>query len=267
MMDFGSGPQTIQPVETFESQVNRLVDAAYEAEMRKQKPRNYIGGSRLGHYCDRALGYEYQHFPKDPGRDFSARAYRIFRDGHRIEDQAIEDLRRAGFVIKNARKDGGQFGFSILDGKVKGHIDGAVIAAPLPMVLPAIWECKSMNDKKWTKCQREGVLKSHPVYYYQMQTYMTYMQLWTAPALFTAYNKNTSEYLHQLVPYNPAAAQEASDRGFRVVSAPSPEYLARISNDPSNFQCKWCDYRERCHAEALGLVIPTQTHIQQPWNS
>src|SRR3546814_1665100 len=62
-----------------------------------------------------------------------------------------------------------------------------------------------------------------------MQTYMAYLGLGDYPALFTALNKDTGEIYAELVPYVPAVAQRASDKGVMVISSASPEDLPRVS--------------------------------------
>ena len=62
-------------------------------------PRDYLGGSRLGHPCERALQFEFAGAPKDDGAEFSGRTLRIFGIGHALEDLAVRWLRGAGFDL------------------------------------------------------------------------------------------------------------------------------------------------------------------------
>jgi len=57
------------------------------------------------------------------------------------------------------------------------------------------------------------------------------------PALFTAINKDTAELYFELVPFDAALAQKASDAG---------EQLPRHTADPEHFECRFCAYRTRC---------------------
>ena len=45
--------------------INALVDAALIAEREATPPRTYLGASRLGHACERALQFEFAGAPKD----------------------------------------------------------------------------------------------------------------------------------------------------------------------------------------------------------
>jgi len=82
MLDFNARPK-------IQEQISELIDAALTRERAGQTPRDYLGASRLGVSCERALQYEYTHTPVDDGRDFSGRLLRIFEVGHTLEDLAI----------------------------------------------------------------------------------------------------------------------------------------------------------------------------------
>ncbi len=108
---------------SFAERVNDAVDSALISENATRTPRDYLGGSRLGHACERALQFEFTATPKDDGQDFSGQVLRIFAIGHELEELAIRWLRSAGFDIytqKGNRPDGGQFGFSVAGGRIPG---------------------------------------------------------------------------------------------------------------------------------------------------
>jgi hypothetical protein len=101
-----------------------------------------------------------------------------------------------------------------------------------------------MKAKKWTETVSRGVLAVYPVYYGQIQTYMAYMDL--KNALFTSYNKDTSELYFELVPFDQQYAQNLTDRGVRVLQTKSPKELPRVTDDQTNFKCKFCDFKKDC---------------------
>ena len=95
---------------SFADQVNAAVDQALTADQATRTPRDYLGGSRLGHACERALQFEFTATPKDEGQDFTGQSLRIFAIGHALEDLAVAWLRGAGFDLytrKGNRPDGG----------------------------------------------------------------------------------------------------------------------------------------------------------------
>jgi hypothetical protein len=62
-------------------------------------------------------------------------------------------------------------------------------------------------------------------------------------------NKDTCELWHELVPFNGALAQVASDKAVRILQAcDAGEWLPRVSADPEHFECAWCAWRQRCWA-------------------
>ena len=79
--------------------VNAAIDAALIAEREATPPRTYLGASRLGHACERALQFEFAGAPKDQGADFGGQTLRIFEIGHQLEDLAIGWLRAAGIDL------------------------------------------------------------------------------------------------------------------------------------------------------------------------
>ena len=237
--------------------VNAAIDAALIAEREATPPRTYLGASRLGHACERALQFEFAGAPKDEGADFGGQTLRIFEIGHQLEDLAIRWLRAAGldlYTRKGNRPDGEQFGFSVAGGRIRGHVDGIFAAAPAPLGLgvPALWECKTMNAKNWRACVKDGVAVAKPVYAAQIALYQAYMEgtvpgISANPALFTAINKDTAELHHELVPFDADLAQRMSDRGVRILQATDAgELLPRIAANRDFFECRFCPWTARC---------------------
>lgn len=252
MLDFNHRPKIGEAI-------TALIDAGLEAERSATPPRTYLGGSRLGHACERALQYEFVCAPKDEGADFDGRALRIFAIGHVLEDLAVRWLRMAGFNIytrKGDRPDGEQFGFAVAGGRMRGHVDGILAGGPdLPdLGYPALWECKTMNAKNWRETVAKGVVVTKPVYAAQIALYQAYMEGAVAgisahPALFTAINKDTAELHHELVPFDGALAQRISDRAVRILRATDAgDLLPRLATDPGFFECRFCAWKGRCWA-------------------
>src|SRR5262245_678615 len=79
--------------------VNALIDNALIDRNRRQQPRDYLGGSRVGEPCARKLVYEYTRTLVDAGRGFDGRTLRIFDAGHQFEMLSIRWLRAAGFEL------------------------------------------------------------------------------------------------------------------------------------------------------------------------
>jgi hypothetical protein len=237
--------------------VNAAIDAALVARQTASPPRTYLGGSRLGHACERALQFEFLQAPKDEGADFDGRILRIFGIGHALEDVAVDWLRAAGFDLYTRRgncPDGEPFGLSVAGGRIRGHVDGILAGGPaIPgMAFPALWECKTMNAKAWRETASKGVAVAKPIYAVQIAVYQAYMDAAVPgvadhPALFTAINKDTAELHHELVPFNAELAQRMSDRAVRILRATDAgELLPRLARERDHFECRMCAYANRC---------------------
>jgi len=227
--------------------IKAAVDEAILRNEKKRERRKYLGASSIGDECSRKIQYRFMNYPQDEGSEFSAQTLRIFQFGHEIEDYAAKWIRDAGFDLRTEDKQGEQFGFSIADDQIKGHIDGVICAGPVQMGYPALWENKSANDKKFQAFVRHGVAKANPTYATQIALYQTYMDLSDNPALFTVVNKNTSEVYYELVPYDQELAQKASDKAVNILTASKAgDILPRVAQSKDFFLCKFCEYRETC---------------------
>jgi hypothetical protein len=245
MLDFNHRPQ-------IHEQISGLIDAALQAQRQQQAPRNYLGASRLGVICDRALQYEYVQVY--PGRAVPGRILRVFEVGHALEELAISWLRQAGFDLVTQTATGGQLGFSVAGGRIQGHVDGVILGAPdaLGLACPALWECKTMNDRSWRDTVKHGVARSKPVYAAQMAIYQAYMEasipgISHHPALFTAINKDSQEIWFERVPFDGGLAQRMSDRAVNILAATDAhELLPRHTTTPTHVECKRCAWQDRC---------------------
>lgn len=242
MLDYNHKPK-------FHEKLNALIDAGIQARRAAEPPRAYLGASRLGVACTRALQFEYANAPRDEQGCFSAQTLRTFDIGHALETLAHRWLTDAGFTIHRTIK-GEAIGF--VHGQIRGHIDGLVTEGPDIMRYPAIWECKTMNNKNWRETAVAGVAVAKPVYavqiaVYQMRLDYSFTGLAANPALFTAINKDTSMLHHELVPFAEGIAQQAMDRGRMIIDATrTGELLPRIAAKPDHFECRMCAWTQRC---------------------
>ena len=172
---------------------------------------------------------------------------RIFERGHRTEDMVIRWLRMAGFTLKTEDANGHQFGFSVAGGRLRGHVDGVLIAGPDGFAYPSLWENKCVNAKSWRDLEKHKLAVSKPIYAAQIRLYQSYLELHEHPALFTAVNADTMEIYAELIPFDAALAQRMSDRGARVITATEAgDLLPRSFTDSTHFECKFCAWADRC---------------------
>ena len=247
MLDFNHRPKISE-------KINLLIDKALTAEHSKQTSRDYLGASRLGVECNRALQFEYTDTPKDEDQNFTGRILKIFQAGHVFEDLIIGWLKNAGFNLVTRKQNGDQFGFFAAKGKLKGHIDGVIIDAPedLGFAFPMLFECKSLNNKSWKEVEKKGLAVAKPIYAAQVAIYQAYMEsqiegICKNPALFTAINKDTAEIYFELIEFDKTLAQKTSDKAVMIFRATEAhELLPRIATDSTHFECKFCPWQQRC---------------------
>jgi hypothetical protein len=223
--------------------VNTAINGALEraAATAAELPRSYLGASIVGHECSRRVQFDWWCRPT-----LAARTREIFDRGHQFEERARQHLTAAGFKFAPPEA----LAFKAANGAFRGHADGIIIHGPdlsgAYLIYPFVWECKALNAKNWRAVERDGLEKTFPQYAAQLSIYQAYLDV-TNPALFTACNADTCEWLHFLVPFNAERAQFWSDRAANIIEATrAGELLPRSYDDPGNWHCRVCAHRERC---------------------
>lgn len=235
------------------AQLEPLIDAALVAERAAQPPRTYLGASEVGDLCERKLGYKWH---GTPGKPREGRGLRRFRIGHIHEDETARWLKLAGFTLK-----GEQLRFHLADGKFSGGVDGVILAGPLALPYPLLWEHKIMKAVYWRECKRGGVEKTNPKYFAQGQTYMRQFDL--KHCLFTGLNTDTSEIYSELFDFEAPKAETFIARAERIIMSASPEELPRICHNAQDFNGKFCEFRDTCWAERKRPATPTPSWLKR----
>jgi PD-(D/E)XK nuclease superfamily len=250
VVDLNHGSGFVYGIDTREvsiaQRINVLIDAALVTMRQHQPQRDYLGASRLGEPCARRLAYEITHTPLDDGHDIDGAMLRVFEAGHRFEELSIEWLRAAGFDLRTQRRDGSQFGFTAAGGRLRGHIDGVIVAGPdIGVRWPALWEHKALNAKSWNDIVKRGLRVAKPLYFAQVQLYMAYMEV--GVTLFTALNKDSQALLHEVISFEPREAQALSDKAVDILRAvEAGELPPRIAAASDFYLCRSCPYARRC---------------------
>ena len=228
------------------ARINDLIEAALVVADRATPPRDYLGASRIGESCARRLVYEITHTAKDAGRDFDGAILRVFAAGHAFEALSAEWLRAAGFDLRTHDRAGRQFGFATAGGRIRGHIDGVIVAGPgVGITWPALWEHKALHAGSWSDLVKRGLRASKPIYDAQVQLYMAYTDL--ERCLFTAMNKDSQALYHEVVPFDAAAAQAFSDKAVDIIrAAQAGDLPPRIATAADFYLCRFCEYARRC---------------------
>lgn len=242
--------------------VNFLVDAGIDSRV-DEEPRRYLGCSAVGGECERAVQYEalttvfrgISHVvPSGTAAIvFPPRTRRIFERGHLVEKCAAGWLRRAGFVLETLDPlTSDQREISFLGGRVLGHCDGILLhwlgVGTSPVQLPALWECKCLGHKWVSAMRRNGVRRSHPKYWAQMQLYMGGLRL--QRGLITAVDADTMELRHELVEFDETAFKALLARAEHVLTcSEAGEMVPRCATTPAALECKMCHWAEACWKE------------------
>ena len=230
-------------------QQDQTVSAIYTAieTAHNERPRGYLGASSIGHNCARKLWFD---FRQVKFQKFTGQQLRLFDTGHLEEPRMISDLRRAGIKVYDVDPNTNrQYAVSYHGGHFRGHTDGAGLGIKGQ---PEVWhllEFKTHNDRSFKNLLKDGMAKSKPMHYAQMQVYMKGRELMYG--YYLAKNKNNDELYGEVVHYDPEVAQSLIDRAGDIIFNPEPS--ARVSDNPSWYECKWCHYSDYCHGTGADL--------------
>jgi len=220
------------PMNTIQAQI----DAWHETQA--EPPRPHMGASTLGHPCDRWLwlSFRWAVQAKHPGR-----ILRLFRRGQNEEATIVSDLRAIGLDVRGAGKQQARVDFGAhVSGSLDATIESGVPEAPKKR---HIAEFKTHSKKSFDDLEKNGVEKSKPQHFVQMQVYMDGTGI--DRGLYIAVCKDDDRIYTERVRYDEDVAKKAIDRGQRIALADRmPEPLR--GGGPSWHECKWCPAYEFC---------------------
>jgi hypothetical protein len=219
---------------------------AYEQDAETSN-RPHLGASLIGHACERYLWLTFR-WAED--KKFPGRMLRLFETGQREEERLVRNLRRIGAQVHDTTPDGGQWRVSDLGGHFGGSMDGAAVGIPEAPKTWHVLEFKTFNDKTFGDLLKNQVRKSKPQHWAQMQTYMGLTGM--DRALYMAVNKNTDELYTERVEFDPVEFARIKARAERVITAAEPPL--KVSNDPSWYVCKMCEFHAQCHGDTAPQV-------------
>lgn len=201
--------------------------------------RTHLGASQIGRKCKREvwLGYRWSVI-----KQFKARMLRLVNRGHLEEARFLALLEMIGcqfHLMENGEQErisdhGGHYG-SALDAVLWGVPD-----APGEWILG---EFKTHNTKSFCKLVVEGVRVAKPEHYDQMQSCMGRRGI--HKCIYIAVNKNDDDIFAEMVTYDPTHENAIRNTAADLITRREPP--PRLSDDPSNFDCTYCDAKQRCH--------------------
>ncbi len=214
-------------------------------EQKKEDPRPHMGCSVIGHSCDKYiwLTWRWALESKFPGR-----IRRIFDTGKREEERLVSDLRALGIELYTTDEESGkQISVNAHDGHFSGSVDGIGRGFEEGPKSWAVLECKTHNTKSFADLQKKGVRESKPQHYAQMQCYMGLLEI--DRAMYLSQCKDSDDLYSEWVHFDQDVYDNYMDRAGRLIKSSTAP--VKISQDPSWYECKWCDFYEHCHGEQI----------------
>lgn len=223
--------------------------AAYETREASETARTYLGASIIGKECSRALWYDFHWASRER---FDGRMLRLFQTGHLAEPRFVADLRAIGATVFDADPaTGKQFGFTDHGGHARGHMDGCVKGLPGGGQAWHVAEYKTHSAKSFALLKKEGVQKSKPMHFDQMQWYMGKSGM--ERGLYLAVNKDTDELHAERIKLDLVRFEQIQAKFDSIIFAPAPP--PKLREDPKYFLCNWCSHNAVCH----GHRVPAPT--------
>lgn len=228
----------------------RAIYAAYEDNAEKRQGRS-ISVSTLAEECERKLFYDFRW--ASPDEEINGRTYRIFETGNIEEQRWIDNLRMIGCEVIDRDDSGKQIMVEACGGHVRGYLDSEILGLPEAPKTWHVGEMKSHNAKSFAKLLKEGVKKSKPLHYGQIQTYMH--QRGRERGIYLATCKDTDELYAERLELDTAYVLRLLARAQRIIDATDPP--AKLHEEPNHkmaFACGWCKHRGVCHEGASARI-------------
>ncbi len=211
----------------------------------RAKERTHLGLSEVCHKCPRSAWFA---FRKIHQKEHPPQLMRLFQRGHREEFFFTELLNRIGLTVWEINpKTGKHFKVSDCEGHLRGTMDrvGKDKLMHFASTTDAfLIEFKTSNDARFKKLKKEGLKKSNPQYYGQIQGYMG-LEKNLKGCLFMSVNKNDDEIYIEWVTPDPEALQHILVRAEDILNATAP--IRRIAKRKGYWECKtMCSYMDHC---------------------
>ncbi|GHC61383.1 oxidoreductase [Limoniibacter endophyticus] len=217
--------------------------AAYE-ERNEQRDGKTIPASQIAEECGRKLWFDFRW--TTPHEFINGRTLRIFETGVVEEERWIDNLRMIGCEVVSHQGDGRQIRIELCGGHVGGYLDSEILGLPEAPKTWHVGEIKSHNIKSFTALKKDGVQKSKPLHYGQMQMYMHARG--RDRAIYLAVCKDNDELYAERIHYDVEYCLRMIARAERIIAAHEPP--AKLHEDPEAkmaFACGWCKHKSICH--------------------
>ena len=211
-------------------------------------PRRHLGASVIGKECLREIwyGWRWAGFTR-----FEGRMLRLFERGHDEEPRLAGLLRIAGAEVQELDPaTGKQFRFIGYKGHFGGGCDGIATGVPclepygLSISARILCEFKTHSYDRYKDVSVNAIKDGKATHWAQTVIYMD--ELKTDAALYMPVCKDDDEIMPELLLPDPGAANVIRNKAQYIIEHRGiPPRMAHAS--PSNFKCKFCDFRRHCH--------------------
>jgi hypothetical protein len=231
--------------EQIENEINEYCVKLYD----DGEHRKHLGASIIGDPCSRQLWYTFRWCKR---QTFDGRMHRLFNVGNDAEPRFASYLKGIGFeVLRIDPETNKQFRMTGINGHYGGSVD-ARLKAParynLTEDLIFLGEFKTNNTGAgFTNVDKEGVAKAKPRHYAQACQYGYKFNL--KYCIYLIENKNDSDLTVKIFELDHNYGRVLEKKAEDIIYAKTPP--ARISETPSYFECKYCDYSDICHSQDL----------------
>lgn len=213
----------------------------------KSSHRLHLGGSQIGHNCNRYLWYL---FYWCESQQFDGRMYRLFDHGNWEEKRINNDLRSIGInVLDIDSSTGKQWEFSAFGGHFGLSLDGVANGFKESSAWHSL-EYKTFNDKTFNELKNKGVEEYKPQHYSQIQIGLELADL--DRNYYIAVNKNTDEMHGERIKRKHKEGTALLKKAERIIFSDEP--LDKLSERPDWYECKWCGFYDICHQGKVAEV-------------
>lgn len=223
----------------------QTVAAVYRAieQARSDWRRPHLGASQIGKSCDRAVWYGFR-WVQDPKHE--GRVLALFDRGQAEERVQFARLRAAGVQVWTVDPETGKQFRVELAPHISGSMDGVALGLLEAPKSPHVIDVKTASKKQFDQLLRVGAREWKPVYYTQLQLYMHDRRYKIDRAVLWVVCKDDDRLYMERFEYDPEFAARELERAKRIVDADTPP--ARISESPSWYECRFCDFHATCQA-------------------
>ena len=225
---------------------------AYTAKIYDDGFRWHLGASLIGDECKRKLWYIFRWIG---GVTHSGRQQRLFNRGHLEELRHAEWLRGIGFTVwthdESQTKPDGTHPQLRIKNKCKGHLGGSldgIVQFPERYGIPgyAILESKtSGTGAGFNKTKNETIAAAKPLHYAQNSIYGASYDI--KHVLYICANKNDDDLAIKVERLDFQLAEKLEAKAESIIFSQEPP--AKIALNPNVAPCRYCDYKDTCHAQ------------------